>query len=96
LDDLEETNMQKKIRNLRRALLIFHSPVDNTVGIENAARIFQSAMHPKSFISLDKADHLLSNEADSFYVGTVLAAWAAKYIEVSPEAEILVRTRLRK
>ena len=79
--------MKEKIHNLRRALLIFHSPLDNTVGIENAARIFQSALHPKSFISLDQADHLLSDEADSFYTGAVLAAWAAKYIEVSPEAE---------
>jgi putative redox protein len=91
LDDLEETNMQEKIRNLRRALLIFHSPLDNTVGIDNAARIFRNAMHPKSFISLDKADHLLTDEADSFYVGAVLAAWAAKYIEISPEKETGVR-----
>lgn len=91
LDDLEETNMQEKIRNLRRALLIFHSPLDNTVGIDNAARIFRNAMHPKSFISLDKADHLLTDEADSFYVGAVLAAWAAKYIELSPEKEAGVK-----
>jgi putative redox protein len=87
LDDLEETNMQKKIHNLRRALLIFHSPFDNIVGIENAGRIFQSALHPKSFISLDQADHLLSDEADSYYVGAVLAAWAAKYIDIFPETE---------
>jgi putative redox protein len=91
LDDLEETNMQEKIRNLKRALLIFHSPFDNTVGIDNAARIFRNAVHPKSFISLDKADHLLTDEADSFYVGAVLAAWAAKYIELSPEKETGVK-----
>lgn len=80
LDDLNDTHMQKKIYNLRRALLIFHSPFDNTVGIENAARIFENARHPKSFISLDTADHLLTNQKDSFYVGAMLATWAAKYI----------------
>ncbi len=82
LDDLEGQNMQERIRNLKRPLLIFHSPVDNTVGIENAAHIFQSALHPKSFISLDRADHLLNDEADSLYVGAVLAAWARKYIDL--------------
>ena len=86
LDDLEETRMQEVIRSLNRALLIFHSPLDNTVGIDNAARIFQDAKHPKSFISLDQADHLLTDEADSRYVGTVLTAWARKYIDVSAYA----------
>ncbi len=80
LDDLEQTRMRETIRNLRRALLIFHSPADNTVGIDNAAQIFQVARHPKSFISLDRADHLLSDESDSLYVGAVIAAWARKYI----------------
>lgn len=81
LDDLQETRMQETIRNLKRALLILHSPIDAIVGIENAAKIFQTARHPKSFISLDHADHLLSNERDSQYVGSVIAAWAQKYIE---------------
>lgn len=80
LDDLEKPNMDKRIKNLKRALLVFHSPVDNTVGIENAAGIFKQARHPKSFISLDHADHLLTNEDDSKYVGTMLATWAAKYL----------------
>ncbi len=101
LEDLEQTRMEETIRNLRRALLVCHSPVDQTVGIENAARIFQSALHPKSFLSLDKADHLLSNEADAFYVGRAAAAWATKYLEVpavgdeeveAAEGQVVVRT----
>jgi putative redox protein len=83
LDNLEFVNMQETLRQLNRALLIFHSPVDDIVGIENAARIFQAARHPKSFISLDKADHLLSNVSDSRYVGTVIAAWSLKYLNGS-------------
>lgn len=82
LDDLEETRMEETIRGLRRALLVCHSPIDQTVGIENAARIFQAALHPKSFLSLDKADHLLSNEADAFYVGRAAAAWATRYLDL--------------
>jgi len=81
LDDLEDASMKEYIRNLDRALIIFHSPVDNTVGIENAERIFVRAKHSKSFVSLDKADHLLNNPKDSLYVGAVLATWADKYID---------------
>jgi putative redox protein len=81
LDDLERTRMQETIRELNRALLIFHSPGDQTVGIDNAAHIFQAAQQPKSFISLAGADHLLSNPRDSLYVGTLIAAWAGRYIE---------------
>ncbi len=80
LDDLAATRMKDTLRNLGKALLIFHSPVDDTVEIANAARLFQAARHPKSFVSLDRADHLLSQEADSLYVGQVLAAWARKYL----------------
>lgn len=79
LDDLREHVMDDVIRSLDKALLIFHSPVDKTVGIDNAARIYQLARHPKSFISLDDADHLLNNERDSRYVGHVTAAWAERY-----------------
>ncbi len=86
LDDLEQTKMAESIRGLNRALLIFHSPVDNTVSVENAGLIFQAAKHPKSFVSLDHADHLLAEEADSQYVGTVIAAWATKYLS-GPLAE---------
>lgn len=83
LDDLAATKMEETIQTLKRALLIFHSPVDGTVGVDNAARIFQAAKHPKSFISLDDADHLLTNPADAEYVGTVLGAWAEKYVNSS-------------
>jgi putative redox protein len=81
LDDLESVRMQETIRNLNRALLILHSPVDSVVGIENAAKIFKTARHPKSFISLDKADHLLMDQKDSLYVGSIIATWALRYID---------------
>lgn len=80
MDDLEQTRMKKTIADLRRALLVFHAPHDNIVGIENAAQIFTTAKHPKSFISLDRADHLLTDENDSIYVGKMVATWASKYI----------------
>lgn len=80
LDDLEEVKMRKFINSLGRALIVFHSPIDNTVGIDNASKIFIAAKHPKSFISLDNADHLLFNKEDSIYVGKVLGTWANKYI----------------
>jgi len=80
LDDLKEQAMNAFIKNLDRPLLIFHSPVDQTVGIDNAAHIYKLAKHPKSFISLDDADHLLSNEEDAKYVGSVTAAWVDRYL----------------
>jgi len=86
LDDLARTEMSDRIRSLDRALMILHSPVDQTVGIDNAARIFEDAKHPKSFISLDRADHLLTREEDSRYVGIVVAAWASKYLEAPIDA----------
>jgi len=82
LDDLEQAQAEQAIANLKKALLILHSPIDNTVGIENASEIFTAAKHPKSFLSLDEADHLLTNEADSLYVGAMIATWAEKYIDV--------------
>jgi len=78
--DLNETSMKQKIASLGKALLIFHSPNDKTVSIDNAAYLFRTAKHPKSFISLDMADHLLTDEVDSMYVGSVIAAWARRYI----------------
>ena len=82
VDDLEESKMHGFINGLGCALIVFHSPIDNTVGIDNAAKIFQAARHPKSFISLDTADHLLQNKSDSEYVGHVLGTWAERYINV--------------
>lgn len=101
LDDLEKTRMEEAIRNLRRALLVCHSPIDKTVGIDNAARIFQAALHPKSFLSLDTADHLLMKESDAQYAGQAIASWAAKYLDrpeatksnqVESDSQVVVRT----
>jgi putative redox protein len=73
--------MDNIIKSLDKPLLIFHSPIDQTVGIDNAAHIYKMAKHPKSFISLDDADHLLTNEEDARYVGSVTAAWVHRYFE---------------
>lgn len=81
LDDIESHDIAAEIETLDRALMIFHSPHDITVSIENAAHIYSKARHPKSFVSLDGADHLLlKNPADAEYVARVLAAWATRYI----------------
>lgn len=82
LDDIERYSSTGEIRNLNAALLIFHSPVDAIVPVDEAARIYQAAMHPKSFISLDRADHLLSKAQDSEYVATTIASWASRYLEL--------------
>ncbi len=87
LDDISAHNMDEAIGTLRKALLIFHGPRDKTVGIENAGAIFQAAKHPKSFVSLDDADHLLSRRADAIYVADVISAWAARYLASTEEAE---------
>lgn len=80
LDDLRNRHWQENIGALRKPLLIFHSPTDATVDISNAGMIFSAARHPKSFVSLSGADHLLSRREDSEYVGRILAAWASKYL----------------
>lgn len=79
-DALELTRMDETIRKLGRALLVLHSPADKIVSIDNAHHIFQQARHPKSFVSLDGADHLLSNPEDARYAGDVIASWAGKYM----------------
>ncbi len=81
LDDLERHDLPASVKGLRKALLIMHAPLDDIVEIDNASMLFARAMHPKSFISLDKADHLLTREQDSLYAGRVLAAWASRYLE---------------
>lgn len=86
IDDVRSQSVRDGIRSLRRALLIMHSPVDELVSIDEASRIYGSAMHPKSFVSLDDADHLLSNPRDSHYAGAVLATWASRYILDNDEA----------
>ena len=99
LDDLQKARMEETVGSLRRALLVLHSPVDNVVGIENAADIFKAAKHPKSFISLGEADHLLSDARDSAYAGATVAAWAGRYLEEKPsrrggvrEGRVVART----
>jgi uncharacterized OsmC-like protein/alpha-beta hydrolase superfamily lysophospholipase len=80
LDDIATHSNEGKLAKLGKALLIFHAPRDKYVGIENAGLIFQAAKHPKSFVSLDDADHLLSRRSDAVYVADVLAAWATRYL----------------
>jgi uncharacterized OsmC-like protein/fermentation-respiration switch protein FrsA (DUF1100 family) len=81
LDDIAEHSLIDRVARLHRALLIMHAPTDDTVGIDNATRVFVAAKHPKSFVSLADADHLLSNRRDSGYAADVIAAWASRYIE---------------
>ncbi|MPY75418.1 MAG: alpha/beta fold hydrolase [Alphaproteobacteria bacterium] len=80
LDDIDGHRLADSIKTLKRALLIFHAPRDGIVGIENAGEIFQAARHPKSFVSLDGADHLLTRREDARYVAAVLSAWATRYV----------------
>jgi putative redox protein len=80
LEDIESQKLERDIAAMKKALLVFHSPLDAIVGIDNAAGIFQAAKHPKSFVSLDDADHMLSRKDDAIYVADVIAAWAARYI----------------
>ncbi|MFJ6120327.1 alpha/beta hydrolase family protein [Streptomyces sp. NPDC092129] len=79
LDDITAQPQADRIANLKTALLVLHSPTDELVDVDNARRIFDSARHPKSFIALEKADHLLTKAADAEYAATVLAAWASRY-----------------
>jgi uncharacterized OsmC-like protein/fermentation-respiration switch protein FrsA (DUF1100 family) len=82
--DLAGRKAAETIARLRKPLLVFHSPRDEIVDIDNASKIFLAAKHPKSFVSLDRADHLLTQKDDARYAATVLAAWASRYLE--PEA----------
>lgn len=88
LDDLESNRLTEAARNLNKSLLIMHSPQDTTVEIQNAEEIYVSARHPKSFISLDGADHLLSSKMDSVYVGKTISTWAERYLEVPERGDL--------
>lgn len=81
LDDINDKNMAETLKKMKKPLLVMHSPQDTTVEIENAAMIYQAAWHPKSFISLDGADHLLSSQDDSMYAGKMVAVWSSRYIK---------------
>jgi len=87
LDDLARHDLAKSIAGMRKALLVFHSPRDKVVGIDNAAKIFVAARHPKSFVSLDDADHLISRAEDAAYAAEVLAAWASRFLERATDAK---------
>ncbi|MBO6797124.1 bifunctional alpha/beta hydrolase/OsmC family protein [Maricaulis sp.] len=80
LEDIQGHTLENALASLRRPLLIAHSPVDATVGIDNASRLFLAAKHPKSFVSLDGADHLLSREEDAVFAADMIASWAGKYL----------------
>lgn len=80
VDDLRKHDQGERIENLDRPLLIFHSPLDAVVGIDNASSIFLAARHPKSFVSLAEADHLLTKREDAEFVATILSAWSRRYL----------------
>ncbi|WP_026451519.1 bifunctional alpha/beta hydrolase/OsmC family protein [Aequorivita capsosiphonis] len=94
LDDLKNKSLSNVVSDFRKALLILHSPQDKIVGIKNAEEIYKAAHHPKSFISLDGVDHLLSKKEDSKYVGEVIAGWASRYVEIPPEEELKSKSKV--
>ncbi|MFP4274993.1 MAG: alpha/beta fold hydrolase, partial [Paracoccaceae bacterium] len=88
LEDLEGSALREDIADLRRALLVMHAPRDEVVGIANAQRIFEAAKHPKSFVTLDEADHLISNAEDAEYAAEVIAAWSRRYLDLAEPAPV--------
>ena len=94
LEDLEHKPLEKIVRNFRKALLILHSPQDKMVSIKNAEEIYKAARHPKTFISLDGVDHLLSQKEDSQYAGRVIAEWASRYVEIPTDEQITTKSRV--
>ena len=84
VDELRSHDQGQRIAGLRRALLVLHAPLDDIVDVVNATSIFQAARHPKSFVSLDDADHLLTRAADAEYAAGVIASWAARYLRQTP------------
>ncbi len=81
LEDLERHDVADAVAGLGRPLLVLHSPADKTVSVEHAARLFRLARHPRSFVSLDAADHLLSSARDARWCGELIAAWAGRYLD---------------
>jgi len=97
LDDIAEHSLMAKVTKLHKALLIMHSPTDDTVGIDNATHIFVAAKHPKSFVSLAGADHLLSGKRDAAYVAGVITAWVERYVDLAePEQPAVTGDAPRK
>jgi len=97
LDDIAHHSLMAQVGKLRKALLVMHGPTDDTVGIDNATDIFLAARHPKSFVSLAGADHLLTDKRDAIYVADVIAAWAERYIDPAvPEQAVVSAETPRK
>jgi len=96
LDDISSTSLEGHVAQLKKALLIFHAPFDDTVSIDEAGRIYARAKHPKSFISLDNADHLLTKKADSEYVAATIGAWVGRYLPAPEEEKAPTRPRPAK
>ncbi len=94
LDDIRDASILDQLATLDAALLICHSPVDSIVGVDNASKLFMAAKHPKSFLSLDKADHLLRRRQDATYVGDVIGTWASRFIAEphAPEGRVVTTT----
>ena len=90
VSDFDKTDLPSIVKSLRKPLLILHSPIDTIVGIKNAEQIYHNAHHPKSFITLDKADHLLSQTRDSMYAGNLIGSWVQRYFE--PEENLMLDT----
>ncbi|TLP80156.1 bifunctional alpha/beta hydrolase/OsmC family protein [Maribacter sp. ACAM166] len=88
LEDLKTKSLPETVKKLRKPILLMHSPQDTTVGIQNAEEIYKAAHHPKSFVSLDGADHLLMNKKDSEYVGEVISVWAKRYLMIENEERL--------
>ena len=86
VDDISEAALTPAIEDLKAALLVLHAPRDETVSIDNAAAIFMAAKHPKSFVTLDDADHLITRAADAGYAADVITAWVSRYVSLSPPA----------
>jgi putative redox protein len=84
VDDARAHRLHERVGKLGRALLVMHAPTDETVAVDNARRIFEAAGHPKSFVALPGADHLLSRAIDSRYAAAVIAAWAERYLAPNP------------
>ncbi|PKO99366.1 MAG: osmotically inducible protein C [Bacteroidetes bacterium HGW-Bacteroidetes-2] len=94
LNDLKTKSLPDIVKKLRKAILVMHSPQDSLVGINNAEEIYSAARHPKSFISLDGADHLLTKKEDSKYVGLMISSWASKYLQVPEQEKIVSKTAI--
>ncbi|MEM9277560.1 MAG: bifunctional alpha/beta hydrolase/OsmC family protein, partial [Pseudomonadota bacterium] len=87
LEDLEANDVLDRVAKLKKPLLVMHSPIDETVGVDNATKIFVAAKHPKSYVSLDQADHLVTGDRDADFAASVIAAWAERYISDEEVAE---------